>query len=93
MPLDTALRTKDKSIVTRITPVFVYRTHNSHTVSYCVVWLEYSLFVLAWISKSLSLEKWMSYLPDTQAQGTKHEERRACERQTKAYNELRLDSR
>ena len=73
MPLDTALRTKDKSIVTRITPVFVYRTHYSHTASYRIVWLEYSLSVLAWVSKSLSLEEWTSYLPDTQVQDHDHE--------------------
>ena len=63
--------------------VNIYRTHYSHPASYRIVWLEYSLFILAWTSKSLSFEKWTSYLPDTQVQGTKHEERITCEWQTK----------
>ena len=71
------------NIVTRTTPVFVYHTHHLHTVSYRIVWLEYSLFVLACVPKSLSFEKWTSYLPDTQVEDTKHEERRTCECQTK----------
>ena len=34
------------SIVTRITPVFIYDTYYSHTLSYRNVWLGYSLFIL-----------------------------------------------
>ena len=67
---------KRESTVTRTTPVFVYHTHHSHTVSYRIVRLEYSLFVLACVPKSLSFEKWTSYLPEPQVQDTKREERR-----------------
>ena len=56
---------------------------HSHTVSYRIVWLEYSLFVLAWVSKPLSFEMWASYLPDPHVQDTKHEEKRTCEWQPK----------
>ena len=44
---------------------------------------EYSLFVLACVSKSLSFEKWTPYLPDMQVQDTKPEDRKTCEWQTK----------
>ena len=75
-------------IVTRITVVILYRTPYSYIAFYRLAWLEYSLFVLARISNSLSFEKWTSYPPDMQLQTTKHEERR---KQTKHTNELRLD--
>ena len=74
-----------KSIVTGIAPVFVYRTHHSPTAYYRMMRRENSLFVLASTSKAQSLEKWTPYLPDTQVQDTKHEERRTCEWQTKAF--------
>ena len=63
--------------------MIIYHMHHSHTVNYSIVWLEYSLFVLAWFPKSLSIETCTPYLPDTQVQDTKHEERRTCEWQTK----------
>ena len=56
--------------------MFVYHTHHSPIAYYRIVWLEYSLFVLAWTSKSLSFEKSTSYLPEPQVQDTKREERR-----------------
>ena len=71
-------------IVTRLTPVFVYRTQYSHAASYYrIVWLERALFVLTCTSKPLSLENWISYLPDTQVQDIRKREERTCEWQTK----------
>ena len=84
MFLDTALRTEDKTL-SDVSPLcsYIVRITRILHVSYRIVWLDYSLFVLARIPQSLSFEKRTSYLHDTHVQGTKHEERKTCEWQTK----------